>query len=324
MSESTHPGKELRENPHSLRWCSLEEKSRLAAAVERALKMWERQWGLDRSGRMENEVTCEMAFERGNSQRGKGMNWRSAPLAGPATGAGQTWWSVTAAVEIRAAAHVKHSTGGARTELDMLGPLLDALFDSDSENQVAGDTAGVAEMAAEVAQAALTDLWRDLGLALQLDPTHAGIIAGSGMEYPGQFNSLLYFQPWSGAVLFKLRWCGHNLWLLLDPGSVERFLRATSAAPLQIKAPASAPVPVWEAVAGVACTVKAELQSVELSLGEIEALRVGDVIQFPHSLDAALSLKTEHGDVLCQAFLGKHGEQRAIELLRPPKQSINQ
>ncbi len=59
---------------------------------------------------------------------------------------------------------------------------------------------------------------------------------------------------------------------------------------------------------------------VELDLGSLASLRVGDVVRTSHPLEVALKIRVEgaagHAGVLpCAGFLGKVARARAVELL---------
>jgi hypothetical protein len=62
--------------------------------------------------------------------------------------------------------------------------------------------------------------------------------------------------------------------------------------------------------------VTAQLHPVELTLGQIRSLQVGDVVVLPHALEQPLRVVPGHGAVLCEAYLGRSGSHRSLELLR--------
>ncbi|MBC3875054.1 flagellar motor switch protein FliM [Undibacterium flavidum] len=63
-------------------------------------------------------------------------------------------------------------------------------------------------------------------------------------------------------------------------------------------------------------SLSVEMAEVELDLVNIKNLCIGDVVRLGHQLDEPLNLRTNVGEGVCSAFLGKHGEHKAIELLR--------
>jgi hypothetical protein len=213
--------------------------------------------------------------------------------------------------------HLKSGTGARKTvETDLVLVLSEALFGTHSE-RTAGEGGGIAEVVAEIAKSAWTDLWNRIRHMLQIavgedtPPMH--------LDYPPTLAPApRCFQRWSGAVVVALHWCGQELRILLGGREAEAFLHHQKAIPLRSAAEKAAVAPVWEAVSPLACAMRAELEPVELSLGAVKALRIGDVIELAHSLDRPVLAKTATGELLCEAFLGKAGTHRAIELLRSP------
>lgn len=159
----------------------------------------------------------------------------------------------------------------------------------------AADRLDAQSLAAELAQAAWTDFWNRMGALAH------------GAEAADPYRC---FQPWSGAVVASLPWCGRTLRLLLAGAEAEALLPpAPRAAPQPTE-------PLLRAIAPLRCTVRAELAPVELSLGAVHALRVGDVLELSHPLEAPLLARSESGALLAEAYLGKAGGHRAIELAR--------
>jgi hypothetical protein len=157
-------------------------------------------------------------------------------------------------------------------------------------------------LAAELDALAWADLWR------RLAALSAGVAGAAG---PADC-----LRPWSGDVIATLSLGGNAARLLLSGDQAEALL--PGVAPIRTRAAQRAPLPLWEALAPLHCTLRAELAPVELSLGEVHALRVGDVIGLPHLLEAPLLARTETGGLLAGAYLGKAGNHRAIELTRTP------
>jgi hypothetical protein len=171
--------------------------------------------------------------------------------------------------------------------------------------------------------------WADLGdaLAAALDaPASMAAVAPPANE--GLPQALL--RPWEGSLLVRLPWCGALL-VLAIPGAVaaqwlqvQRAAMPPEAARAQAKpqAHASRPAAVLEALAGARVAFDLRLASVEMSLGTLATLRVGDILCTTHDLETPLGLHTRNAcdpdDLpVCAAFLGRHGSRRAIELLPP-------
>jgi flagellar motor switch/type III secretory pathway protein FliN len=315
MSVDTHSRARPAEQLRSLQWWSVEQQARLAAAVEQALLKWKREWGLGPAEPAQSLVTCVMAFDASNVRSFNVMEWKSAPFAGATVDARQMWWNLSAPDQSRKTVHAIHTAPEGRGEYELLDPVLAALFGAPPEQRLTNYAGDASDMAAQVGRDALASLWRDIGRSLRPEAPLADTTpASDDVANPSHPVPAEYFHPWSGAVVLKLQWCGREMRLLLGPGNVERCLHDHSLKPVQEQRREPATAPTWEALLGLACAVQVELQPIELSLGDIKALRVGDVIGLTHNLDAPLLLKTACGELLCDAFLGRNGEQRAIEL----------
>ena len=299
---------------HPLRWWSDEQQSILVLALEKLLRAWEQDWGLARTHPAEDAVRCALACDAAPSSGA--AQWTPVALDGACEAACELWWD--AAVSPRSTRAGGAGLVRAASRPDMGAVLLEALFGSPSQPHAPSDGPGLAEIAVETAKAAWSDLWRRIGEAL-----HIAAPTDSPSAHPDFLAALLpdpqCFKPWSGAVVVTLHWCGQELRLLVGGKEVEVFLHhgaPAAAAPAARSAPL---VPLWDAVSPLNSTVRAELEPVELSLGMMKALRVGDVIELSHSLDMPLLAKTLDGEVMCEAFLGRSGGHRAIELLRTPR-----
>ncbi len=72
----------------------------------------------------------------------------------------------------------------------------------------------------------------------------------------------------------------------------------------------------------VSWPIRIEMSPIELNLGALIALRVGDVLRTPHHLHVPLIVKgfakadEASADSLCFGFLGKQEGHRAVELSR--------
>lgn len=179
--------------------------------------------------------------------------------------------------------------------------------------------------------------WADLGTALAAT---LNVPASMTTSMPGALRSppldeglpQALLRPWEGSLLVRLPCCGAEL-VLAVPGTVAaQWLQAQRAAapseaglaPVKPRVPASRPAAVLEALAGTRVAFDLRLASVEMSLGTLATLRVGDILCTMHDLETPLGLHTRNADnsddlPVCAAFLGRQGSRRAIELL-PPSQ----
>lgn len=322
MSVSIVPGIQATNGAHSMRWWSDEQQLRVALAMEMVLRAWEHDWGMEQTHPVEDAVRCCMAFEQAaRAGSATPANWKPVSLNSASEPACEFWWD-SSPLSRPGAASVKSAAVTRKVvETELVSVLIGALFGSQSEPSVTGEAAGIAEVAAEVAKSAWADLWRRIGAALQIT-----VATDTPSTHPDYLSTLLpapqCFQPWSGAVLVSLHWCGQELRILLGGSEMEVFLRHQKAMPAHLAAEKGPLAPLWEAVSPLACAVRAELEPVELTLGAVKALRIGDVIELPHRLDNPLLAKTATGELLCEAFLGKAGTYRAIELLRSPPKAL--
>ena len=282
------------ETARPLRWWSEAQLGEAALALEKALRAWEQDWGLQQPHAAQDAVRCGMASVGADAS----ASWKPVALDAALEPACDLWWDIAA--------------GGPRADPVLL--LVAALFNTSVEPSPLSAHGAVSEMAAEAARAAWSDLWARIAEALAVRvPVTAPAMQADSLATLQPAAAL--FRPWSGAVVITLHWCAQEMRILLGGGEAAALLAREAP---EAAAPAKPLAPVWHAVAGLASTVRAELAPVELTLGAIKSLRVGDVVELSHTLDRPLVAKTADGGVLCEAFLGKLGERRAIELLAPP------
>lgn len=187
------------------------------------------------------------------------------------------------------------------------GLLRQALFDAAPEAalSLSADIAGVSH---QVCETAWTDLRAMLADALRLVPAAAPAAPAAAIG-PDDCR------PWSGAVLVRLPMPG-SAWRLLLNGACVAQLAAPAPAPR--RTPAAAPTALLTALRDQPLTLRAALGGVEMTLGGLRSLAVGDVIRLPHALDEPLSLIDADGRAVCPAFLGSQRGWRALELLAAP------
>lgn len=132
-------------------------------------------------------------------------------------------------------------------------------------------------------------------------------------------------KPWSAAVQLRASFSSPQgaettVWLHLDP-SLARQLGdiPRKATPAPQRPPL---VPVAQAVAHRRLGFVVEIAPAELTLGELQTLRVGDVLTLPHALDTPLAVRSlsaagsPPAPAAMHAYLGTRDGHRAIELLR--------
>jgi len=122
-------------------------------------------------------------------------------------------------------------------------------------------------------------------------------------------------RPWSGAVrvVFPLD-DALSIALHLGPKRMAALVKTTGAKSGKQAEPITT---LNEALAGHATRLRVELAAVDISVGNLASLTVGDVLVLPHPLTQTLHVKTEDGQSLCHGYLGQLQGQRAIELVKP-------
>lgn len=166
---------------------------------------------------------------------------------------------------------------------------------------------------AKLEEDAVADFINRFAQALRIE-TDARI--NSGIDEKLRLNEIL---PWSGSVHVSIPFLKGTTEFLIawdvlmmnvvgeKTSSNAKLASQYSPAKLSKLSDALNKEPVFMTV---------EMSPAELDILSIRNLCVGDVIRLGHSLDEPLSLKTETGEVVCFAYLGKHADHKAIELIR--------
>ncbi len=123
---------------------------------------------------------------------------------------------------------------------------------------------------------------------------------------------------WGGDIALRLQLRGagsFDLWLRVDGDSAARLLRDQARPAARALPPVE--TPVLAAIAARSVTLRVELAPVEVDLGTLQSLRVGDVLTLPHRLEQPLDLHAPDAPatVACTAYLGSRDGRRAVELI---------
>lgn len=290
------------QDAYPLRWWSPDHLSQVATAMEKLVLAWSQDWSAHTFGEAGAD-DCIQACER--PEWAQSVHWAPAAVDNGLDAGPGLWWG---------------AEPGARQDADTMDRLIQAMFGPPAQLSAAVAVDATEETAVEAAKAAWADLWRRIGLLWHV-PTLAEGPAAAAVEPAFVRPPAQWFKPWAGAILVRLRVCGTGLVLLVSGSEMETFMRGHRAWPAPSAGQAPRIVPLWDAVAPIAARIRAELRPVELSLGAIHALRTGDVVELSHALDTPLQARTEQGALLCEAFLGKSGGHRAIEVLSAPSQA---
>lgn len=117
------------------------------------------------------------------------------------------------------------------------------------------------------------------------------------------------FARGSGAVLLTIKLGKQQCRLLLDHASVLEFCSMPDAlAGLK-------PVSFRKALESVPVTLSLKAGATQIKLGSLVSLEVGDVIRLDASVDAPLSLSTPEGTLILDAYLGRVGNDMAVEVV---------
>lgn len=172
---------------------------------------------------------------------------------------------------------------------------------------------GVTPMAAQIASDAWDDWIRALSSAVVKQGSEQSVLEIG-------IASLTAKDIWQGRLHFSFAWWGPRWWFTLDASSVEKLLEQAGFQPSLSVATVSTPVCVSPAYAlrSHRLAVRVELESVQVSLGQLESLAVGDVVLLPHRLDAPAKVLLDSPDnpmqELCFAWLGQCRGRLALEV----------
>ncbi len=130
--------------------------------------------------------------------------------------------------------------------------------------------------------------------------------------------------PWSGALCARWTWCG-GIWCLGLPYAVVSALLGSEAAPPSASVPPPRMVPTERldrALAAEAVALRVGLDGAELNLGQLQELRLDDVVPLSHLLDVPALVTAVDGTPVCHGWLGQSEGRMAVELT-PKKPSVH-
>lgn len=163
-------------------------------------------------------------------------------------------------------------------------------------------------VALELAQRAWDDWWQRLNRR-------------AGLPQAAQRSGPAASDWWSGKLQVRLTWCGGTLVLELEDEQVRALLENQAPALLAPQpAPAAAPLAKKANIAAALATrgigLRAMLGGVELSLRQLQSLRVGDVVPLEHRLDEPALVESATAEPVCHGWLGQQDGHVAIEMVR--------
>ena len=128
------------------------------------------------------------------------------------------------------------------------------------------------------------------------------------------------FENWSGACVIRTKICGQDAIFILNDLMRKVLVPIVSAEmpsnQSQHKSSMSAAKnSIADAIGEYKVDLNVRLSAVEIDIGTLEQLRTGDVIPLPHALSEPFRVFSAGGEYICDGFLGKVAEQKALELL---------
>jgi hypothetical protein len=270
-----------------LRAWRADQRAAVQACFDDLSRAWHRAWGL--SGPRPGEPGAAAAP----------VATPSAPAARPVNG----WRYLAAAAPAAWEPSLHRGQASAEQNQPALSDLHLALF---------GETGGAPSpdpdsLAAEIAGLAWADWWQRLQERLPAPAPDAAY------EAAGPW--------WSGKLQVQLPWCAGTFIVELDAGQVAALLAAHAPqlpGPIPAQAAAARPkkTNVAAALGARGLPLRATLNGVELSLRQLQSLRVGDVVPLEHRLDEPAMLESPDATVVCHGWLGQQAGRVAVEMVR--------
>ncbi len=119
--------------------------------------------------------------------------------------------------------------------------------------------------------------------------------------------------PWvkgCGWCFFEVSIDGHSFDLAISRNVVDGFI----SLPVPIMDKKKGLQPLKKAVINGDVALNAVVASLELTLGELQQLQVGDVVRLGKNINEMIPLCNDNGDAVCAGYLGKRNNKKAIML----------
>jgi len=122
---------------------------------------------------------------------------------------------------------------------------------------------------------------------------------------------------WSGGLQASWSWCG-GIWTLVLPYDAVATITGPSAVAPTAPQVSLKPIEALDAALGNGhITLRVLLEGTELNLGQLQDLRIGDVVPLAHRLDSPAQVIVRDGAPVCEGWLGQRNNCIAIELAHP-------
>lgn len=287
----------------------------LSGAVGRWAAEWQATTDLVPLAALE-EAACAPAHDGELTGAIAAADWQ-ALRAGADAG---VWWALT---EQRAGVSKDEAVAARRSAADARAAGLRATLPavcSDAAPALAGVDGP--QLADELAAAAWDDWLTVLGAACAVSAAAAPTTVRSVLSAVDGLAQAT--APWGGGLRLRLAWCGRGIDVLLGADAVTRMLAASGhdgqATQAASPPPPAAATPVLQALGYQTLALSVELAPLEMTLGTLADLRLDDVLCTTHDLARPLSVRagaSGHALPLCDAYLGRKGALRAVELTAP-------
>jgi flagellar motor switch protein FliM len=119
---------------------------------------------------------------------------------------------------------------------------------------------------------------------------------------------------------FKLGRLSSTMVLLIPHRAIEPVLRSTGTSEHEAELRADAAAAVGDAMGEVVVQLRAEVGSVDMSLGDVLALRPGDILRLDGAAEEGAVTLYADAVALHRAKLGRNGRRRAVGVLGPAEE----
>jgi hypothetical protein len=284
----------------SLRWWSDAQLSELTSRLEATWLHWQKAW-IEEADIADTScnVTCQLAHESAINPEevgaGKEQNGWQPLLAEKTDEKNQIWM---------------------RTSKNFNKVLQAMLFNPSALRAgFTNDEMKNATFALDVAEKAWNDLLSALGILLKISgPAPFDVNSNDQSDLSGL--PACQNKPWSGAVRFTVTYRSMSFELQIPADRVAMLLQLPRPHTKAAGIDAFPITPLRHALNTQRIGIRAQLASLELDLGSLQSLAIGNVIPLPHSLDQPLRVISENDVLLCVAHLVQHEGARALELSR--------
>lgn len=266
-----------------LRAWTTEQQSAIGTKFQAMRQQWLRDWGLesgDESGVAVQALPVPVATVGGVA------HWLPAPLLDGVRSIDAHWTFLSGGLSMDPVVAIEQELFG---RASTYGEAIAAAGDS---------------LAIRIAREGWADWWRRL---VAIFPPLS--VAAMSLEEPG------YVGSWAGDLQVDIPCLSGRLVMRLSGKYVQDIVQGRQSG-LSFSSARSAPVTrtVVQAIDDHVLRVRAELEQVELSLGQLQGLQVGDVVQLKHRLNDPVKLSLSNDQPLCLGWLGQQDGHVAVEL----------